>query len=269
MKKYLLFLTLLILLILPKDVFAFVVPPNDYKNYYVYPSGITSEQKQMILDYVKNDSNYLSYSEAYPYQIIIYKNGNIPYQYNYPNKALVIFFNEIPILTDTFSQYMTIKSSDQAKVISYNVDLNNNVLSLHTTSYSLGELKLFHNDSTYKLDVTENGSYLASYLDFYLYSNFNLQPLWNFNLYDLDNNLIKTYTTDDYLFEFDKKEEKKDYTIEDILNSDDILYSLSKELIGSLPEEFNFIYSIVALMLGLLVLIVIISPFVILKRWLM
>ena len=61
----------------------------------------------------------------------------------------------------------------------------------------------------------------------------------------------------------------KEYTIEDILNSDDVIYSLSKELIGPLPEEFQFIYSVVSLMLGVLILIVIISPFVLLKRWLM
>lgn len=269
MKKYLYLLPLLVLILIPKNVFAFVVPPNDYKNYYVYPIGITSEQKQFMLDSVMSDENYISYSEVYPYHIIIYKTGNIPYQYNYSGHyALVIYFNEIPEIKSTFDQYMTIESSEQAKVIEYSFDFDNNTF-IYGGNYSLGELTLFTHNASYKADVGEYGTYLASYLDFYLYSNFNLKPLWNFNLYDLDSNLIKTYTTEDDLFNFEKEEEKKEYTIEDILNSDDILYSLSKELIGSLPEEFSFIYSIVALMLGILVLIVVISPFVLLKRWLM
>lgn len=270
MKKYLYLLPLLVLILIPKNVFAFVVPPNDYKNYYVYPTGITDEEKQFMLESVQNDSNYIFYSESYPYQIITYYTGGIPYQYNYSgHQVLVIYFDKIPNLKTTFNEYISIESSEQVKVISYDFDLDNNTYSLRTTNFSLGMLSLLNYNASYKADVGEYGTYLASYLDFYLYSNFNLKPLWNFNLYDLDNNLIKTYTTEDDLFNFEKEEEKKEYTIEDILNSDDILYSLSKELIGSLPEEFSFIYSIVALMLGILVLIVVISPFVLLKRWLM
>lgn len=266
MKKYLFVILLSLICIIPFKVYAFVVPPNDYANYYLYPSGLTNEQKNMILDYVKNDSNYLSYCEAYPYHIIVFHNGIVPYQYNYSNRVLVFYFNDIPTLSNTFDTYMTIDSSVQSKIIGYSVDLNNNTFSF-SSSYSLGALKLFYMDSNYKISVGEYGSAYAYYGDVYLYSNFNLKPLWNFNLYDLDSNLIKTYTTEDYLFNFE--EEEKEYTIEDIFNSKDTLYSLSKELIGPLPEEFKFIYSIVSLMLGLLVLIVIISPFVILKRWLM
>lgn len=264
MKKYLFIILLSLICIIPFNVKA---EETKYLNYYLYPSGLTSEQKLIFKDLVLNDSNFINYSKAYPYYFITYHNKTIPYQYNYPNLILVVFLNEIPELTNTFDQYMDIPSSSISKIISYVADLNSNTISINNPNQSVASIKIFNHNPDYSVSIGTTSTYLTSYLDYYLYANFELKPLWNANVYDLDGKLINSYTIEDNLFNFEVEE--KEYTIEDILNSEDVLYSLSKELIGTLPEEFHFIYSVVSLMLAILVLIVIISPFVILKRWLM
>ena len=258
MKKYLYLLPLLVLILIPTNVFAFSSSNTDL---VLFDSGLTDSQKQDYLAIIKESSYFIDNVDNYSYYIISY-NYDRPYQYKYKDVIIVSFYNDLPVPT-TFGSQLIIDYSFPVYEFRYNISSNTFVVDFHA-NYRIRDYVFLGIEGANTYDF-------VLYSDYILESNFPIYYPFDFNLYDTSYNLIGSYTTEDDITKLGYTDEMcvKEYTIEDILNSDDVIYSLSKELIGPLPEEFQFIYSVVSLMLGVLILIVIISPFVLLKRWLM
>ena len=255
MKKLIYFIPLLLLLIFPFNVQA------ETTNYYIEKkSPLTEEQKEEYLNIVLTNSNFIEDSKNYKYYLILYQeSNNKPCSSSYKNTLFVMFFNNIPEINYNNSnifyplQYNT-SLADKKYMISLSGSIN---------EYSLNNLNLI------TFDHQDNTNYYYFYqVDYVLASNFSLSLGFDLTLLNEDLQELGVIKATDNIFETSFIEIEKDYSLEDILNSEDIIYSLSKQLIGPLPIEFEFIYSIVSLGLAILIILVVLSPFIILfKIW--
>lgn len=253
--KKLIYVILLLLLIFPFNVQA------ETTNYYIEKKSLlTEEQREEYLNIVLTNSNFIEDSKNYKYYLILYQeSNNKPCLSSYKNTLFVMFFNSIPTITyDSSNVFYPLQYNTNLADKSYMISLSGSI-----NEYSLNNLNLI------TFDHQDNTNYYYFYqVDYVLASNFSLSLGFDLTLLNEDLQELGVIKATDNIFETSFIEIEKDYSLEDILNSEDIIYSLSKQLIGPLPVEFEFIYSVVALGLAILIILVVLSPFIILfKIW--
>ena len=254
MKKLMYFIPLILLLIFPLTVQA--------ESYYIErKSSLTEQQREEYLNIVLNNEKFIEDSKNYNYYLIVYhESSNKPFTMSYSNIIAVMFFNNIPDISYNVSEVfypLRYKYSNADK--KYFIYPNNS--GINTTDL------MYLNFITYK-DQIDTDKYYYYQVDYVLASNFSLSLGFDLTLLNEDLQELGVIKAADNIFETSFIEIEKDYTLDDILNSEDIIYSLSKQLIGPLPIEFEFIYSVVALGLAILIILVVLSPFIIIfKVW--
>lgn len=259
MKKILFFITLFILLLIPQANAS-----TFYQYAYWNDSGLTKEQKQEYLDFVLNDPTFIADSKQYNYYMIVYhKMNGSPFGSGYEKIIDVMFFNDYEqfkssISKDTLQLDFPLIKCD--KTYFYYIDTRS------INNISLNRLYLFNLDEQVK---TDNDTYVTWYfynIDFVLGVNFSFTLDKEVQLYDSNKQFMYTIKADDNIFDTVKITPNQSYTLDDIDKADNTLYKLSKELLGDLPEEFNFLYSLVQLFLGIVIILIVLSPILILLR---
>lgn len=271
MKKYLFIILLSVICIIPFNVNAIGISSwiHIYKDI-----PITDSEKQEYLDFIISSDEFRSNKDLYPYYAILYQEKNrYPAQFSISDCFYLIFFETHPEVKDNTAYTLGLYINTTITSPVYSISRDKVITRLNpdpSPNYNVIINWMYNTGTNFN-----NGIYMLDYWleDYYLATNLEFITDIDFPTYYSDGSLYHTFPagtnvfaniTDVYLLD-----EEKEYTIEDILNSEDILYSLSKELIGPLPEEMQFMYSIVSLLIGIVVLIVIISPIVLLIRWLM
>lgn len=260
MKKVLYILPLFLLIFVPGKANA----TEYYKRYVLVDTGLIEEQETEYVNTILSNESFVNDSKQYPYYMIIYQNGaGSPFQMGYRNVVNVMFFNEIPSFENNLSEggsNLKYESTNAAKSYFYYVsDFSINNVSLGTLNFL--NLKDQVQDS--------NGDYITYYdynINYVLASNFSYSLGTDIDIYDINDNFLYTIKSDENIFQKKQVVVDKEYGISDIENAEDLVYSLSKQLLGDLPEEFSFLYSVVALGLGLLICFIVLSPFIIIFR---
>ena len=258
-----------LLYLIPLFIFLFLISPNEvfganYIHFVYKESGLTEEQKQEYLDRIFADSTFIENQKLYPYYMIVYnKQSSTPFQMNYVNVIGIMFFDSIPTFTNEISIGRTALENNMNNASKYYF--------YHCSDFSINTNSLYRLYLTNFKDQIElsNGDKIANYnyyIDFVLATNFSYSLGVDLDIYDLEDNLIKIINADENIFDGVKIENEVIYTIEDIEKADNTLYNLSVELLGKLPEEFTFLYSICQLFLGIIIILVVLSPIILLLR---
>ncbi|MBQ7136779.1 MAG: hypothetical protein IJO43_02225 [Bacilli bacterium] len=259
-----------ILYLIPLFIFIFLISPSnvsaaDY-HYTFIESPITVEQKEEYLLYVYNSIEFQNALKDYPYYLITYQESRYkPIQNNpgipYNNHIIVLMYQDKPTFRSSDSS-IDLSELSSAQKLGYNISNSLSYVSpTSLTSFFLVKYTSYA-DNTYYEDL---------FLDYVIATNLEYIHSKDMNIYDAEGNLIKTISKGENIFSNlnikpEIPEETIDPVIDSILNSEDTLYSLSKQLLGELPEEFTFLYSICQLFLGIVIILVVLSPVILLLR---
>lgn len=254
------------LYLIPIFIFLLLISPNKvhaaefYKTYYYKELPLTEETKNEYLNTALNYDLFIEDSQKYPYYMIFYQEdtGYIGLT-GYRDYIAFIYFDSIP----------KFKISDSSISLNYS-DVSKHYLYYPPTNFKNNSGLSSINFFKYIDQVQDsNGNYNSKYYflsNYVLSTNIELSLGYELKLYDSNDNLIKTYSADENIFADLNLKPKEDLTIETIEKSDNTLYNLSVELLGELPEEFTFLYSLVQLFLGIVIILVVLSPIIILLR---
>lgn len=259
MKKILFFTLLFCCFILPFKANA----TEFYDVVYHKDSTLTEEQKQTYINSILADSKFIENSKQYKYYMIVYQEkGSYPFLMNYKNVVDVMFFDDLSVFESNIPTRFEVNIRSVSSTYYYY--FNDSSLSVVN-----GNLLPFYLFTFVHQEKDSNDNYKSTYYfnaDYVLSTNVSYSLNIDLNVLDSDNNIMYTIKAGDNVFASKQIIVDKKYNFSDIEKADNTLYKLSKELLGDLPEEFVFLYALLQLFLGIVIILIVLSPILVLLR---